>query len=260
MAPNVCNCNLDYYDLDCGGWNCSLQQDCNTPNGNCTAPNTCTCLPEWTGDDCSIAVILPSSSSSSSQPESNSLLNGLLGIGFFSGVGLFLITVLIAIVAVIVTIIIIVLKIRKKGDKNKNGTVLEKMETSGSSMERTASIHLQEDKLTVDYEAYKILKKIAQGTYGAVYMAQDTRTGEMVAMKKLKFPDISEDDDMIQRLKEDFEKEIQLLANLRHKNIVAFYAGSLEYPNYAIITEFCDHGFLIVYMVNTAKSLSGNKK
>jgi serine/threonine protein kinase len=51
-----------------------------------------------------------------------------------------------------------------------------------------------------------------------VYKAQDTRTGEMVAMKKLKFPDLQEDDDMIQDIKEEFEKEIQLLANLRHKN------------------------------------------
>ena len=40
----------------------------------------------------------------------------------------------------------------------------------------------------------------------------------MVAMKKLKFPDLQEDDDMIQDIKEEFEKEIQLLANLRHKN------------------------------------------
>jgi serine/threonine protein kinase len=37
---------------------------------------------------------------------------------------------------------------------------------------------------------------------------------------------------------EVFEKEIQFISKLRHKNIISFY-GFMTQPNYGIILEYC---------------------
>jgi cell division cycle 2-like protein len=63
-------------------------------------------------------------------------------------------------------------------------------------------------------DVYKKLNRIEEGTYGIVYRAKDTETGDIVALKKLK----------LEREKEGFPitslREIYTLTLLKHPNIV----------------------------------------
>ena len=64
-------------------------------------------------------------------------------------------------------------------------------------------------------DRYKKLNRIGEGTYGTVYRAEDTETGNMVALKKVIVHNEGHDGFPITSL-----REIQLLRRLRHPNIV----------------------------------------
>ena len=63
-------------------------------------------------------------------------------------------------------------------------------------------------------EVYRKVEKIGEGTYGVVYKAVDTRSGELVAMKKIR---IEEDDEGVPSTA---IREIAFLKELRHPNVV----------------------------------------
>lgn len=64
-------------------------------------------------------------------------------------------------------------------------------------------------------EEFRCINRIEEGTYGVVYRAKDKRTGETVALKRLK----------MEKEKEGFPitslREISTLLKARHENIVA---------------------------------------
>jgi len=64
-------------------------------------------------------------------------------------------------------------------------------------------------------EIYQKIEKVGEGTYGVVYKAIDTRTGELVAMKKIR----SESED--EGVPSTTIREIAFLKELQHPNIVA---------------------------------------
>ena len=63
-------------------------------------------------------------------------------------------------------------------------------------------------------DKYQKLEKIGEGTYGVVYKARDTTTGELVALKKIRLE--SEDEG----IPSTAIREISLLKELKHPNIV----------------------------------------
>ena len=63
-------------------------------------------------------------------------------------------------------------------------------------------------------DKYQKLEKIGEGTYGIVYKARDTTTGELVALKKIR---LEADDEGIPSTA---IREISLLKELKHPNIV----------------------------------------
>lgn len=63
-------------------------------------------------------------------------------------------------------------------------------------------------------EHYTKLDKIGEGTYGVVYKAKNTITGEVVALKKIKLESDEEG------IPSTAIKEISLLKGLAHPNIV----------------------------------------
>lgn len=63
-------------------------------------------------------------------------------------------------------------------------------------------------------DKYQKLDKIGEGTYGVVYKARDTTTGELVALKKIRLE--AEDEG----IPSTAIREISLLKELKHPNIV----------------------------------------
>ncbi|VDD89717.1 unnamed protein product [Enterobius vermicularis] len=87
-----------------------------------------------------------------------------------------------------------------------------------------------EHKFTLD--DFLKLEKIGEGTYGVVYKGQNIRTGQLVAMKKIRLE--SEDEGVPATAL----REVSLLRELRHPNIVALEVVIMEEEKLYLIFEF----------------------
>jgi cyclin-dependent kinase len=67
---------------------------------------------------------------------------------------------------------------------------------------------------TTKIDRYEKLENIGEGTYGVVYKARDTQTGEIYALKKIKLETEQEG------IPSTAIREIALLKELQHPNIV----------------------------------------
>jgi serine/threonine protein kinase len=61
---------------------------------------------------------------------------------------------------------------------------------------------------------YKKIEKIGEGTYGVVYKARDSKTGQIVALKKIRLESEEEG------IPSTAIREISILKELHHDNIV----------------------------------------
>lgn len=79
---------------------------------------------------------------------------------------------------------------------------------------------------------YQIIKKIGQGSLGAVYLSEHRFLKKPFALKMLP-EELSQDRTFIQR----FEEEIGILASLEHPNIVKIHNISFSQGNYYLVTD-----------------------
>lgn len=84
---------------------------------------------------------------------------------------------------------------------------------------------------------YKIKRKIGEGGFGAVYLAENPQNGERVAVKV-----------MLSRVaveaaaREKFTKEIDLMKDLRHPNLVRLLERGVAGGAFYFLMEYCDAG------------------
>nr|CAH8829476.1 unnamed protein product [Trichobilharzia regenti] len=81
---------------------------------------------------------------------------------------------------------------------------------------------------------YEKLEKIGEGTYGKVYKARNRETHEVVALKRVRL----ENDD--EGIPSSAFREICLLKELKHKNIVRLFDVLLSDSRLTIVFEYCD--------------------
>lgn len=89
------------------------------------------------------------------------------------------------------------------------------------------------DELVIDSK-----KPVGDGGFGTVYRGQ--YRGTDAAIKILKVQELPDD------ALEEFSREIDLMAKLRHKNIVQFLGASRVQGKFAIVTEFIELGSVAV--------------
>jgi len=89
-------------------------------------------------------------------------------------------------------------------------------------------------------DRYEILELIDEGGMGQVFRAQDTQTGEIVAIKALKDHVVAQDPTLVDR----FCREALLLRKLNHPNIVRVYDTFEEKGRHYIIMEYISGGSL----------------
>ncbi|KJE97811.1 cell division cycle 2 [Capsaspora owczarzaki ATCC 30864] len=80
-------------------------------------------------------------------------------------------------------------------------------------------------------------EKIGEGTYGIVYKATDKRTGEYVAMKKIRLE--SQDEGVPSTA----IREISLLKELTHMNVVPLKEVIHQNNNLYLVFEYLNHDF-----------------
>ena len=83
-------------------------------------------------------------------------------------------------------------------------------------------------------ERYQKMEKIGEGTYGIVYKAKDRVTGEIVALKKIRLE--AEDEG----IPSTAIREISLLKELQHPNIVRLYDVVHTERKLTLVFEFLD--------------------
>jgi serine/threonine protein kinase len=82
---------------------------------------------------------------------------------------------------------------------------------------------------------YRKISKIGEGRYGVVYLAEDTKTGEQVALKRIKL--ISEDEG----IPSTTIREISLLKELSHKNVVRLLDVIHKPKKLMLVFEYLEH-------------------
>jgi cyclin-dependent kinase len=89
-------------------------------------------------------------------------------------------------------------------------------------------------------ERYQKMEKIGAGMYGTVYKAKDNATGEILALKRIRLVE-DEDNDMKQGIPSTTIREISLLKELKHKNIVRLYdVVNSEDRTLTLVFEYMD--------------------
>ena len=88
-------------------------------------------------------------------------------------------------------------------------------------------------------DTYKILCKLGKGSFGSVYKVMHIKSGLIRAMKVIKKESVKfQDDD------KKFLKEIEILIQLEHPNIIKIFEYFTDEINYYLITEYISGGEL----------------
>jgi len=90
----------------------------------------------------------------------------------------------------------------------------------------------------INYNKLTVLNMVGVGAFGEVYRAR--LWGTEVAMKTLKMQAFKDS----QTLLEELKKEVSIISQLRHPNVVLYIGACTMPPNVCILTEWCSRGSL----------------
>ncbi|KAJ7341508.1 hypothetical protein JRQ81_005692 [Phrynocephalus forsythii] len=88
-------------------------------------------------------------------------------------------------------------------------------------------------------DQYETIQMIGEGSFGKVFLAERKQDNQQCVIKEISLTKLP------RKEKESSEKEVTLLARLKHPNIVDFYTSFQEKNKLYIIMEYCDGGDLM---------------
>ncbi|KAM3306589.1 serine/threonine/tyrosine-protein kinase HT1 [Capsicum chacoense] len=102
------------------------------------------------------------------------------------------------------------------------------------------------DKYSVDLSKLFLGLRFAHGAHSQLY--HGIYNDEPVAVKIIKVPDDDENGDLAPRLENQFTREVTLLSQLHHPNIVKFVGSCRKTPVFCVVTEYLSEGSLRAYL------------
>ena len=123
---------------------------------------------------------------------------------------------------------------KKNGKGETTNNTKSTTQPTGTNIASDAIIN--NDNLT---KHYKIIEKLGSGTFGRVYKATHLITNQLRAIKVVKKEILKFQDD--EKL---FLKEIELLAALRHQNIIKIFEYFVDKAHYYVVQELATGGEL----------------
>lgn len=110
--------------------------------------------------------------------------------------------------------------------------------------------HLEDDSL--DKSKYMVGSMIGQGSFGTVYLALHTITAELMALKQVEMPSSSGShlDAKKNNMVEALNREIGLLRELKHPNIVHYLGFNSDDTHMNIFLEYVAGGSVATMLVN----------
>eukprot|EP00757_Euglenozoa_sp_SAG-D1_P018089 gene18089-5721_t len=84
-------------------------------------------------------------------------------------------------------------------------------------------------------ERYRKIEKVGEGTYGVVYKAKDSVTGDYVALKKIRLETAEEG------MPQTAVREISVLQELKHPSIVNLLEVISDNKRLYLVFEYCDY-------------------
>ncbi|MGB1289050.1 MAG: serine/threonine-protein kinase, partial [Aggregatilineales bacterium] len=100
-------------------------------------------------------------------------------------------------------------------------------------------------------DRYQIMTQIGEGAWSCVYQAQDTTTGEVVALKELREELLS----LVPEAVERFQREAAALRRLEHPNIVGIRDAVQDNNTHYIVLDYIAGGSLKT-LLETSENLS----
>ena len=138
--------------------------------------------------------------------------------------------------------------------KNKKGINNKEMNKLGKS-EFYSSLNNNSLNFFINYDEIKKEIKIGEGGMGRIYNAE--WQGKQVALKKVKLN--YNEKENIQRIKK-FINEINIIASMRHPNIVLYMGTTIDKNNVCLITEYLPKGSLYNYLYIDKKQFTEKQK
>lgn len=92
------------------------------------------------------------------------------------------------------------------------------------------------EKNTIESGRYLIFKQIGKGGNGLVYKAKDTRTGDIVALKRFKTQDVLNH----KRLVEDLDKELRVLKYMAHPGLPKVFNIIKKENDFYLVMEYIE--------------------
>lgn len=99
--------------------------------------------------------------------------------------------------------------------------------------------------------AFKKIRKIAEGTYGVVYLAQEKKTKKVLALKQMK----PQKDQQKEGFPLSFLREISILLKLKHENLVQVHEVVLSKATNQVFLsmEYCDFELKTILQEKSSK-------
>ena len=139
--------------------------------------------------------------------------------------------------------------------KNENEIYVKEMNKLGNS-EFYSLLNNESLNFFINYDEIKKEKtKVGEGGMG--YVSLGEWQGKQVALKKIKFKYNGKGNNYLLK---KFINEINIIASMRHPNILLYMGTTLDGNNYYMITEYLPKGSLYDYLHNKKKTLTEKQK